>query len=256
MDKNESLEKYQLADKLINGGRHKEALSILDELYEAFPDEKELIYARARCLEQVGRKQEAEDLGKRLIDLYNDPRGHKLQAQIEEQQEAVTPPSPTHDPFDISGVTPPPPPPPATRQDSRFPRVLKVYGVLMMVLGIPCVVMGVVMTFMSVITYLTGRGGGMLRSGGLWLLGVLTFTVGLGLFREKEGAIKACGYFAALCTGMLFAFCLIISFRSIPAAIVPQSEVPFFRIFIWCISLVFVAPMWWPLIQYWVRRRR
>ena len=71
MDKSDALGKYQQADQLMGEERFSEALPLLDELYEAFPNERELIYTRALCLEKVGRLQEAWGVAKRLTDLFD-----------------------------------------------------------------------------------------------------------------------------------------------------------------------------------------
>ena len=126
MDQNDALEKYRQADTLMEEERYHEALAVLDELYAAYPNEKELIYIRALCLEKVDRKQEAWGLAKRLIELHDDPRGREIQTRLEGIQQPVVPPPlpfatdaaasaiPTAaagDPFDIGGVMAPPPPP-------------------------------------------------------------------------------------------------------------------------------------------------
>jgi len=124
MDQHGALEKYQQADSLIGEERYDEALVLLDELYAAYPNEKELIYTRALCLEKVDRKQEAWGLAKRLIELHDDPRGRELQARLEGTQQPVVPPpfppgtgapamstGAADDPFDISGIMAPPAPP-------------------------------------------------------------------------------------------------------------------------------------------------
>jgi len=118
MSQNDALDKYRQADALMGEERYEEALALLDELYAAYPNEKELIYTRAMCLEKVDRKQEAWGLAKRLIELHDDPRGREIQTRLEGPQQpfatdaagTAMPTAAPADPFDIRDVMAPPPP--------------------------------------------------------------------------------------------------------------------------------------------------
>jgi hypothetical protein len=153
MDQNDAIEKYRQADTLMEEERYDEALAVLDELYAAYPNEKELLYIRALCLEKVDRKHEAWGLAKRLIELHDDPRGREIQMQLEGTQQPVVPPPPPFgadaavppmptgaagDPFDVAGVLAPPPPPievATGRSDGSTKYVAMAVVVLLLLIG-------------------------------------------------------------------------------------------------------------------------
>lgn len=74
MDEQQSAELYRDAGRLFRGKQYHEALEKLTELERTFPQNKDILFARAQCLAALGRQDEAAEVGSRLVAL-GDPRG-------------------------------------------------------------------------------------------------------------------------------------------------------------------------------------
>ncbi|GMV94233.1 MAG: hypothetical protein AMXMBFR82_40110 [Candidatus Hydrogenedentota bacterium] len=142
MDKGQAQSQFQKADDLYRSGRYEEALNVLNRLEAAFPEKKNIMFPRARCLRRLKRPQEAMEVCDRLIELYGDERAAKLKNSIAAAEAA------SHQESSIGfapltledlGITNRPvaePPPVARRQGSRA-WVLVVLAVLaVVVLGL------------------------------------------------------------------------------------------------------------------------
>jgi formylglycine-generating enzyme required for sulfatase activity len=75
-------EKYRQAQALYRAGSFKEAMSLVNELDEAFPNSKDILFAQASLLNALGRKKEAANLCERLIVQFADERAERLKAAI------------------------------------------------------------------------------------------------------------------------------------------------------------------------------
>lgn len=82
MDEAEASQKHRQANDLYQSGKYEEALSLLDQLAEAFPNQKEILYPRARCLKELGRIEEARQVCDQLTTVFGDPRGEQLKASL------------------------------------------------------------------------------------------------------------------------------------------------------------------------------
>ena len=58
MDQEQAKQKFQEADRLRGEGRHEEALTIYDALDRVFPNNTNILFARAITLANVGRLEE------------------------------------------------------------------------------------------------------------------------------------------------------------------------------------------------------
>lgn len=83
MDAQLAQSKFQQADTLFKQGRHQDALRVLSELNNAFPDSRNVLYPMALCLEKLGQRAEAERLCSILIQKFQDPRAQALMAQLQ-----------------------------------------------------------------------------------------------------------------------------------------------------------------------------
>jgi hypothetical protein len=83
MDLGEVKRKYRQAEALYQQGRPAEALHMLDELDQAFPNAQNVTYMRVLCFAALGCIDQAIELADYLGDVLDDPRGEELQAQLE-----------------------------------------------------------------------------------------------------------------------------------------------------------------------------
>lgn len=81
--------KFKRADELFNQGKFAEALGLLNELDVAFPNTKNILYAKAVCLHQLGHLDEAESVCDWVMQEFQDPRAQALKAQIESMRAAA-----------------------------------------------------------------------------------------------------------------------------------------------------------------------
>lgn len=76
-------ERYERAQEYFQAGRVVQALQLLESIEQSFPNFGDVLYARAVCLESLGRLREARVVCNKLINLHADARAAELRAQIE-----------------------------------------------------------------------------------------------------------------------------------------------------------------------------
>lgn len=91
--------KYELASSYSTEGRHVEALALLEELLHSFPNEVNILRAKAKCLAELGRTKEALDLCDKLEIVHGDSGA----AQLRQKLEAVVPAKPASKQSKMSG---------------------------------------------------------------------------------------------------------------------------------------------------------
>lgn len=91
MTNREATEKFQLSQKFYEEGRYPEALNVLNELGNAFPGMKNILYPRALCLYKLDRLDEARYVCELLTDTYSDSRAATLLEKVKAKQ--VPPPA-------------------------------------------------------------------------------------------------------------------------------------------------------------------
>lgn len=74
---------YKEASRLSAQKRHDEALYILEQLDATYPNQKNILYARAMTLASLGRIREARSLCTNLIATFGDTRAQKLLQELE-----------------------------------------------------------------------------------------------------------------------------------------------------------------------------
>ena len=82
MNKQEATQLYRQANQLFIAKRFDEALLLLDQLAQAFPQHAEVKVGRAWCLAKLGRHEEAVQAAQFVRDTLKDPRGAKLLEQL------------------------------------------------------------------------------------------------------------------------------------------------------------------------------
>ncbi len=118
MDKGQAQALFQKADDFYRAERYEEALNVLNKLDTAFPEKRNIMFPRARCLRRLKRPQEAMAICDRLIERFGDKRAAKLKtaiasAEAASQQESSVGFAPLT--LEDLGITKPPseaPPPP------------------------------------------------------------------------------------------------------------------------------------------------
>ena len=115
MRPDEARQKFNLADQLYREKIYPEALKVLNELDEAFPNAKNVMYPKAMCLAKLGRVNEAHTLCQKLKAIYNDPRADELMQKLGSK---AAPPPPTSagvpgvdltfNPLDLNNIGPVP----------------------------------------------------------------------------------------------------------------------------------------------------
>jgi len=88
MDKDEAKTKFKKADEHFRSGRFEEALSILDELDVVFPEDRRVLYPRARCLAELSRLDEALQLCDFMVGKWDYVRARRLRSRILEHDMA------------------------------------------------------------------------------------------------------------------------------------------------------------------------
>ena len=79
MSRAKEQKKYQQAAALFQQEKYAQALVLLEHLDRSLPHkDRRVVYARARCLAELGRTDEALGLCKELSARFKDPRGQKL----------------------------------------------------------------------------------------------------------------------------------------------------------------------------------
>lgn len=85
MDKEEAGRLFNEADQLYQADEYAQALDVLDRLDAAYPDNRRVMYPRAKCLAAVGRTAEALDLCDRLVNEHGYQKGADLKCLIQER---------------------------------------------------------------------------------------------------------------------------------------------------------------------------
>jgi hypothetical protein len=93
---------FQKAGTLYKEGNYTEAILLLDQLNEAFPNTRRVLYPRARCLAKLGRKDEALALCDELINVHQYEPASDLKNLIVVGAEGSLPPDPHQDAQDIN----------------------------------------------------------------------------------------------------------------------------------------------------------
>ena len=88
MNAREGSAKFNEAGTLFKQGQFGEALELLDDLDVEFPNTKSILYPKARCLEKLGRLDDAEVICDALVNQFQDPRGETLKAKIQASRDA------------------------------------------------------------------------------------------------------------------------------------------------------------------------
>ncbi|MDZ4859083.1 MAG: tetratricopeptide repeat protein [Candidatus Hydrogenedentes bacterium] len=78
----ETQTKFKEADQLFRAKNFPEALGVLDELDQEYPNVKNILYPRAMCLAHVGRHEEALEVCRQLKVEFGDTRADSLMTQI------------------------------------------------------------------------------------------------------------------------------------------------------------------------------
>ncbi len=113
---------FQKADDFYRQKRFEEALRVLDTLDTAFPNTRNIMLPRARCLRHLNRPQEAMEICDHLIDRFGDEKAVKLKNAIASAQAAAERDSSIGfaplrlEDLGLDSPTPPPAPPPPKRQ--------------------------------------------------------------------------------------------------------------------------------------------
>lgn len=83
MNEQEARAKFQQADALYRAGQFAQALAVLEELDGAFPNNKNVLFPAALCLEKLGGFDRAELICDAL-EQQKDPRAEQLRTQIQQ----------------------------------------------------------------------------------------------------------------------------------------------------------------------------
>ena len=76
-------ERYERAQEYFASGRVTAALHLLETIEQSYPNFVDVLYARALCLESLGRLREARVVCNKLINVFGDSRAGDLRARIE-----------------------------------------------------------------------------------------------------------------------------------------------------------------------------
>lgn len=89
MDAQEGAAKFKAADALFKQGDFQGSLRLLAELDAAYPNNKNVLYPSALCLERTGQWDKAEAICDRLTQQFQDARAQGLKARIQAVRGAV-----------------------------------------------------------------------------------------------------------------------------------------------------------------------
>lgn len=92
MQRHTALNKFGQADMLFQQGRFDEALSLLDELDQAFPNSPNIMFPRAKCLVEIGETNEALDILEDLTSQFQHEEAVALRQEIQEALASLTQP--------------------------------------------------------------------------------------------------------------------------------------------------------------------
>ena len=93
MERHTAQNKFGQADMLYQQGRFDEALALLDELDQGFPNSPNIMYPRARCLVEIGETNEALDLLEELALHHQHQEAIVLKGEISDAMITLTQPS-------------------------------------------------------------------------------------------------------------------------------------------------------------------
>jgi hypothetical protein len=91
MKTDEAEAKFRSADEFYRAGRYKAALSVLDELDRAFPNERHIMLPRARALHKLDRRDEAIAICDELVTKHNYAKAAKFKSRLLQETEPVQP---------------------------------------------------------------------------------------------------------------------------------------------------------------------
>jgi tetratricopeptide (TPR) repeat protein len=83
VDSEQAQQKFKQADMLFKQGQFDQALDILSELNQAFPNTKNIMYPAALCMEKLGRIEEAKHLCHSMIRQFDSEKARELLNQLE-----------------------------------------------------------------------------------------------------------------------------------------------------------------------------
>ncbi|MFA6244980.1 MAG: tetratricopeptide repeat protein [Candidatus Hydrogenedentales bacterium] len=135
MDARHAEQLYKQADALFRQGDFRQALQLLETLNAEFPDNRDTLYAQARCLIALGRAAEARKAVEYLIDFLGAPRGRSLLPKLEALERGeISPPQEVPKTAPVPVQTAPIP----ARSQSLYVRlaILAVIGTAVLVLAI------------------------------------------------------------------------------------------------------------------------
>ena len=93
MERHTAQNKFGQADMLYQQGRFDEALALLEELDQAFPNSPNVMFPRARCLVEIGETNEALDLLEELALHHQHKEAIELKSEIADAMITLTQPS-------------------------------------------------------------------------------------------------------------------------------------------------------------------
>jgi thioredoxin-like negative regulator of GroEL len=90
MQRHTAQNKFGQADQLFQQGRFDEALALLDELDQAFPNSPNVMFPRARCLVEIGETNEAMDLLDELVLQFQHEEAMQLKGELQDAMLTLT----------------------------------------------------------------------------------------------------------------------------------------------------------------------
>ncbi|HDP33563.1 MAG TPA: tetratricopeptide repeat protein [Candidatus Hydrogenedentes bacterium] len=83
MDASSARKQFNNSDQLFRQGRYAEALTLLLQLNQVFQNNKDILYAMALCMKELGRNEDAKRICHDLIRRFGHPKAKTLLAHIE-----------------------------------------------------------------------------------------------------------------------------------------------------------------------------
>ena len=96
-------QKFQRADALYKDQRFEESLAILDALDKKHPNNRHILFPKARCLAELQRDPEALELTQQIIERFDYTPAKELQTYLQQRQPAV----PSFDLEDLDNISMP-----------------------------------------------------------------------------------------------------------------------------------------------------